>query len=539
MQPTMSFLLSSTISPMFQKKLNFLPSQNLSLGKLTGLVLSAKKSLDSGYVKLELLNDFLHKTYQEKYTKAVAEFSKDWADTELALPKEPYTPQIKSISLDYRASTSEVDLSLSGEKDYANKEVELFHMGAFGQREVHGYLHEENSFESDNRILLLPDYQNEGELYIGIKDIDPLQSINLLIQVAEGSANPETDQQDIAWELLVNDQWMTLDDDHLLADNTNGLLQSGIVKIYLPKNAATDNNWLTNGLTWIKAAITTQVDAVCKVVDIHAQAALAVFEDQKNSADHLATPLAAKTISKLKAPIAAIKSVSQPYASFDGMMEETSTAYYTRVSERLRHKNRAVTIWDYERLILDSFPNIHKVKCLNHTSDTSERAPGHVSLILIPDLTNQNAVDKLEPKVSKATLANTKSFVEELSPGLIEIHTSNPDYEEIKLDFQVRFRKNYEFGYYKDQLNSDIIDFLSPWATGKSTDISFGGKMHKSVILKFVEDREYVDFITEFKMYHLIKDGDPEVDVGVISAASSRAILVSDSQHNIQNYQEV
>ena len=36
--------------------------------------------------------------------------------------------------------------------------------------------------------------------------------------------------------------------------------------------------------------------------------------------------------------------------------------YYTRVSERLRHKNRAIQLWDYEHLILQNFPHLYRVK---------------------------------------------------------------------------------------------------------------------------------------------------------------------------------
>ena len=42
--------------------------------------------------------------------------------------------------------------------------------------------------------------------------------------------------------------------------------------------------------------------------------------------------------------------------------------YYRRISERLRHKNRAITSWDYEQIILENFPEVFKVKCLNSTN---------------------------------------------------------------------------------------------------------------------------------------------------------------------------
>jgi len=527
-----------------QSKVRFLPVKKAYTGnnikKLTALLLTdiKEKSLKEGFIMLELLHDFLHTAYIYKYTKAVAEFSKTPGSLILNLPKEPYTPLMKSLSLEYKSSTSNVNLSLSSENDFLNKEIEFFHVGAFGEREVHGYLNQQLDFLIKNEILLLPDYSNEGELYVGIMDIEPLQNLSLLFQVADGSAEPENPKQQICWSILVGNQWMELNDNNLLSDTTNGLLESGIVKIYVPKGATGENSYLPYGQVWIRASVKADTGAICQLVDIKPQAAKAVFIDKGNSPDHLKTPLKAGSITKLKDPKSSIKTVEQPYASFDGLMKENKLAYYTRVSEKLRHKNRAINIWDYERLVLQEFPKVYKIKCLNHTSDKYELAPGHVTIIAIPDLTNINAVNKLEPKVSKGTLENIETYLKGLNSGFVEMHVINPVYEQIMLDFKVKFKKDYEFGYYKDQLNTDIIDFLSPWVSGKSKEISFGGWIHKSVILYFIEQLKYVDFVTNFKMYHFKNKDDEEVDTDQATASNSKAILVSIDKHRINNYQE-
>jgi hypothetical protein len=59
-----------------------------------------------------------------------------------------------------------------------------------------------------------------------------------------------------------------------------------------------------------------------------------------------------------------------PYSSFGGRETEDTTEFYQRVSERLRHKERAITIFDYERLVLESFPEVYKVECVNPAGET-------------------------------------------------------------------------------------------------------------------------------------------------------------------------
>ncbi|MGL4632440.1 MAG: carboxypeptidase-like regulatory domain-containing protein, partial [Leadbetterella sp.] len=102
-------------------------------------------------------------------------------------------------------------------------------------------------------------------------------------------------------------------------------------------------------------------------IKIVAQAIPATFQDQSNSPEHYTAPLPANSITKMLTKPAEIKSLTQPFASYNGVPAEIGTEYYTRVSERLRHKNRAITVHDYEKLVLEYFPSIFKVKAITHT----------------------------------------------------------------------------------------------------------------------------------------------------------------------------
>ncbi|MFP3489066.1 hypothetical protein R0K20_15795, partial [Staphylococcus sp. SIMBA_130] len=101
---------------------------------------------------------------------------------------------------------------------------------------------------------------------------------------------------------------------------------------------------------------------------------------------------------------AGIKSVTQPFNSFGGKATEKDNEFYIRASERLRHKNRAVSLWDMEHLVLQAFPEVYKVKCLNHTCSTSFLSPGHVMVLVIPDTLNKNVYDIFQPTFSAAKL---------------------------------------------------------------------------------------------------------------------------------------
>ena len=456
--------------------------------------------------------------------------------TNKPLPNEPYTPYIESLTLDYHAETDEINMKASAatEDSFDNREIQFFHLAPFGNTEEHSFLKMELPFTHNTTVQLLPQYPNNGEFYIGLQDIEPNQSLNLLLQVDEGTANPERTAQSVNWSILSNNHWLPFDEDHLLADGTNNLLTSGIIKFIIPRHATDDNTLLDENIYWLRASIDGPTDAVCKILGIHPQAISVIFENRNNDPKHLETALDAETISKMVNRIPSVKKVVQPFSSFGGKTKEKSEAFYTRVSERLRHKNRAITIWDYEHLVLENFPEIYKVKCLNHTSFDSELAPGNVYMITIPNLTNRNTGNILKPKAKANTLSEIQQFLDKKSSMFTNIHVQNPDYEEILLEFDVAFHQSYEFGFYKMVLNEDIKKYLTPWAFDESKAISFGGKIHKSLIINFIDSLEYVDFVTNFNMFHVDEMGNRSPNLEIIEASSSKAILVSASTHLIK-----
>jgi hypothetical protein len=484
-----------------------------------------------GFVELKLKRSFLHREYREIYTRNIVTYAADPSKGDLELPKEPYTPLIKSISLSFKATSEDVDITANDETSFTSRDIEFFHMTAFGQMRQDSYLLKQEPFPVEEDIFLLPQYRNEGEFYIGIANIDPLQSVSLLFQLVEGSSELSRDKAAISWHVLADNYWRALTADEILADGTNSFLKSGIMRIVIPEIATKDNTILTSDLIWLKASIVRYTDAVCAFLDVKTNVGVAVFSDKSNDPAHLSNSLAPKSITGTVEQIEGVKTIAQPYSSFGGAMREDKEGFYTRVSERLRHKMRSVTMWDYERMVLDGFPFVYKAKCLSHTSDESLIAPGHVTMVVVGDVKNKNSAHALEPKVDKESLIEIEEFLKGHMGMFNQVHVENPVYDRISLHFFVSFYKEYEFGHYKSVLNDEIVKFLTPWAYGEGQDIVFGGHIHKSVILDFIEDRPYVDYVTGFHMY---QDGQINLDEEVASATDPRSILVSARHHTIE-----
>lgn len=484
----------------------------------------------AGPVRLSLNTSFLHDMYPQLY--AVALSSKD---KNQLIPNKPYTPFCQEIIVGYTASET-LSVSGSSEEDYEDRKMTLFHELPFGQMMEHDYLRSVHNSQS-KKCSLTPQIERGGELYIGLENADNLQTISLYVQLLEGSENPLAESfgdEEVTWEVLCSDFWQELNSTAIKMNEIDNFLSSGLVRLEIPKEATDDNRQLEKGLFWIKAVMPKSYDAVCRVLDIRAQGAMATFVDNDNELSHLENGLPAETIAKLEERQASVKSVLQPYNSFNGKPAENDASYYKRVSERLRHKNRAIMLWDYESIVLQEFPDIYRVKCLNHTNAKSYLAAGCVTLVVVPDTVNKNLFNILQPRVSTAYLNRIKNYVAKLTSLHVNLDVINPNYQEVKIIIDVKFYSQYDRTLYELELNEDLKKFLSPWAYDEAKNVEFGITLHRSVLIDFVERLPYVDYISSIVMEvgEIGKLGEPTKNA---RPANPKSILVSAEQHTINS----
>ena len=438
---------------------------------------------------------FGHKTFSTAYTQQVILLSK-WdgvtPPTAPELPKPPYTPTLKSVSVDYTASDS-------FRPDQPNHIEQYFVQDVFGPAET----------EKNDSVSLIASQPGTGSLYIGLQNATAPQLISFLFQIEEGSVEGAKllESTDLQWSYLSGNHWRDIASSDIIEDTTSGFQKPGLVKLNIGHDATDEHNLMPDAMRWLRVSVKDNPEGAAAIEKINTQAGRAVLVlpsgNVKGYEDHLSGPLKAGTISKLVIKPAGLKKVTQPFASFGGQNSETDYAFYRRVSERLRHKNRAVSGWDYERVLLENFPEIFKIKSLPHSAKEDFFQPGNVRLVVVPDWRKRPTGNPLQPKVNQNRLLEIEQFfANTYTSPFIKIHVTNPTYETLLFDCKVSFHPGFDAGYYSDVLNEDIKKFLSPWAYVEGQDIVFGGKVHASEILAFIEGRVYVDFVVDFELYH-------------------------------------
>lgn len=407
------------------------------------------------------------------------------------IPDEPWTPIMKSISLDYTATATASNIDL----------IHLYpYEGTFKPEEL----------EQD--AMLFPSFCDEGNFYIGLKALVPGSNLSILLQFAEATTDSETEREKPVWYYLENNRWKLLQEGfEILDDATNGLTTSGIIKFSIPGNISKNNTILPGSLHWLRVSVPCKTTSVSELMGIYAQAVKVSFTNEEdNDKLRLGTALPAGSISKLQEADSSVSKIEQPFDSFGGKQPEGEGHFYVRVSELLRHKNRGIQKFDYERLVLENFPSVYKTKCINHTYGLNAHnyvndftiAPGYVLVAVIPDMTKLKAAGSFEPKVPVSMIEDIEDTLKKIISPFVRLKVMNPRYEKLNLCIRVKLLPDMDEAYYKEKLNIDIRNFLAPWVIGEYEKLSFGQPVYRSDIIKFLETRNYIDYIIELHMVH-------------------------------------
>lgn len=481
-------------------------------------------TLKRGFLRFQLYNtDFLHLIYPQKL-----------ADPAIAKTiNPPYTPATNSIAVSYESSQRILPTDDHHDQFFHLLPYDGYKMLDIPERQV------PVANTPDFPMATYPDpkgrvihgadiINNVGNLYLGIDKLTPGEKLSLLFQFEEGNVlNLEALTPRVRWYYLRQNTWVSIPPQSV-TDKTFGLTRSGLVQLALPADAEKGNTILSPDRHWIAAVVDEEtedysVQGFAAVKSIKAQALEARFAPQPgNDFGHLAEPLPPDTITKLAFARSAIKKIEQPFPSFNGKLPEQGDAgFYRRVSERLRHKDRAVTLWDYERLLLEHFPQVALAKCITHSRyyhqslPASELAPGFLAIAVVPDLQKRTTTLRTQPRFPKGELEEMRVrlqqkanlFLQAEPPGAETpdekfIQVVNPQYEPLRLLIYLNFKPGDD-GLYRYQLNEALRNYIAPWLDATEAGPVFGRVLYRSRIISLIESLEFVDFVKEMHVYRL------------------------------------
>lgn len=398
----------------------------------------------------------------------------------------PYTPMLEDISLDYAAE--------------ASAGASVFQIGPLGteQREV------------GSQPTLLPELSPGGTLFLGLQGFNAPNPVSCLfvLQDQAAPAGPGGGPQSIAWSYLGRNGWTPLPATEsvsqgdwlstgVVSDQTNGLTQSGIIKLLLPEDAIPWSGQPPE-LLWVRAQVTApQRYAATQALLTQAAWCQRVVNPLGDQAYDV--PLPSGSITALVDDNPSIAGVQQPLPSADGRRGEDTAALYARVSERCRHKARAVTPWDHERLVLQEFPWVFAARCLPQVcfldgAFQTSAPPGSVLLLVRPrvyapgDLTR----DTYPPRIAPSRLEEIRAFLSARAPAAAAVQVMNPRYAQLTIHCVVKAAARQDPMDVTRRLNSELCALISPWIFGADKARGVAGPASIAEVRSFIKTRDYV-----------------------------------------------
>lgn len=445
------------------------------------------------------------------------------------IPEEPFVPKMQSLRMHYSA-VQYLSFKPAGEdRQAAVFPFDFFHLQPFGVVKT-------ARLKRIKERSLVPGLESRGQLFLGFEEVTPLQSLSLYFAITTRTDHiKEANTGDITWEYLLGTSWKELPKENILKDDTIGFTNSGIVKIHIPEHIAHHRPLFSGSLFWLRISAPNTLNLIRNCTYINTQAAL-VRQDMDAAAVKGILP--AGTITTLYDGNKDVKRVFQPFPSYGGRPGETTPEFYNRVSERLYHKNRAVTTMDYERLILEKFPEIFQVSCLTSTLFPGEIKSNEIVIMILRNMELNDPSSHREFNIT--TLEKVKAYIGQLCPPTVKITVRNPVFEIIRVSCHIKLKDNHLIGEKLKRLQHTIDTHIAPWLYHQDRQAEYKKHiLHAKGIENLIARQPYVEFVTNFSLVQFNRQSNSsymyrDTAVGTeISPTQPWSVFVPAPSHNI------
>jgi hypothetical protein len=458
-----------------------------------------------GFIKFSLKEPsygFGMDLYQKDYSSIAMYNAKN--KTQIPFPNRPFVPKVASITLDY-ASKEVIQFDPTKQRTHSNEQqtAEFFHISPFGLVPII-----KNSVVYGDSFFYNLKYT--GYLYIGLKGIDQLMSVSLFFDLLPSSTTINiSEDQILQIEYFQLNKWIPFKNEDILVDNTNKLVKSGIVELVLHKFDADKSE-----LYWIRVSTKSNPEHYPKIKGIYFNAVEVTCISEENSVIGKVIPMG--SISKFVGKQPNVKSIIQPQDSLGGKIPEDRDSMYIRISERLRHKNRALSIWDYERLVLERFNDISVVKCINQDADFKV-TPGRLKVILL----SQKWTIQERFYYGVEYLDIVQEYLTQKANAFTKIEVINPTLETLIVNTTIEFMPEDNGGYYLNLLNKNITDFLSPTVDVENGANGIGDVAIPSKLENFIEKLPFIKSVHSLCIEHIIQTNETTYELAVYKGSNT------------------
>lgn len=507
--------------------LKILPNYDLDLNEITQF----NPDIQTGILELELLSPeigFGFDLFPKLQAKQLADEYSNKKKQDQTL-NEPFAPKIDQLRLCYKAETT----LYFNEKDQRANEIiaknTLHQISPYGVNATF-------SGQGVSKKTLVYEFTNQGELIIGLDCEQAFSGLNILFEIVKQQNTDYQFSQKIEWHYSSNSGWNQMNQENILYDHTFNLMRTGIISFRFPTDFMPNDKILAGNLFYIKACSKDKVDQFSLIKSIQTNA-IGITEIVPEGDTERKSTLKKGSVEGFEKKVPKILSVVQPFKVHQELNKETQLQFYTRISELLRHKKRPVTNWEFEKFILAQFEWISHVKCF--TVNKNNKINLH--LMCVKHIESHQNIEEI--KLSSAEMNQVKSYLNSYISPFVNLEIINPVFEDLWIKCKLRF-KNISNGKGIEKFNKEFFDFVCKWkGSTKENRIGIPSKIKKYDLIKFINSRDYIHFVTAISIIHLKKTNEGKINVydsavtndenEFIQSGTNQSVIIPRNRHKI------
>lgn len=443
-------------------------------------------------------------------------------------PNPPLNPQIERLTMSYKASDV-IDLRKKN-RECCNSA--FYHITSFGNY----LLYPSNEI---NEIPLIYSMETDANILIQLSGVKKGGKINLYFDFFPLNKEISLNEvPSIKWYLGNGYQWEEIPHGYVMEDKTRNLLASGIVKIHIPENVCS-SLYVDEQKIWLRVGIEQHDNVISYLKNVYVNVAEAELKIDNGilKSDESLTFTGQLELEKKIPGIEDFKIIS----FYGGRQKETPREMLIRFSEYASHRGKAVTPRDIERITLQEFPDMGKVKCFpNYNCKSDEK--GVVTLVVIPEITPDNKTEPFKPMANSRQILKIEHLLKKrTSAYLTKIDVINPLYEEITVRCKVKFNQKISTAACRAKLQTICNRMIAPWQPQyRLPDFDYciePGKLHQ-----LIREMDFVSEVSELSIIRIAQKNKNQYEIHeyqdgneIVKPSKPYSIFIPAKEHIILN----
>lgn len=416
-------------------------------------------------------------------------------------PNLPFAPKLSGLTVSYTAAHTYT--LKNGCADTMENKDQIYPLQCFLYSVFNNYLVYDNAQKKKdyinnyltslvgtkkitNGVPLFSSFEDEGALFIQLKDLLPAEKLNLYLELKKtsGGINGKSETE---YYYLSNTGWKNL---NVLCDTTDKFTCSGILSVAVPSDITNVSTTMGNDQKfWLAFTTKSKPGSFAQTLFLKTNGFVVERAGDTFLKNYQAPVLPANSIVKPQNPIPEIATVIQPFSSFGGKGAENTLQMNRRVSNRLKTKDRLVSSEDYYRIINQQFNDIYYSKSILN------RYTKKIEVFLVQSFPNASEAGAFVPVVSKCTEEKIKKFLKERTSAFCELETLNFELQKVKISAIVALKSGYEKAGMEKKINDSLNVFLSPWIKSATKQVVIDEEITAAQVADYIQSIEGVDSI--------------------------------------------